>query len=648
MNYFFTNYFSMNYFSVHIRSLFLLLLATILAMLPFPSFSQDLGNGFFDHGVASPISNNRGIVATVDGNGRNVALVWLFDHRGGYGLLMIDAETGKSEQFPMPFPAGDAVYSSILSRKNRFYTLFNNNFVEFDPVKKAFTYYHAVKRQMAMSMTEDDNGVIWAITYPNSGVVSFNPETRELKDYGYVYKQNWPQYQRFVASDDAGWIYFGLGNTASQIIAFDPVSGKAKPMIEESDRKRGTAYVYRDMDGKVYGQSLNNSKEEWYEFYKGDGHKIGKHDFQRPKLNITGSQGLFHSEFPDGKKIKDLDLLERKLIVEDPQTKAFKEVSFNYTSEGAWIMGVGTSPDGTIAGGTSFPMRFFDYNPKTDKLVNKEAIGQFNAVAHQGDRFYFGVYPQGALLEWNPSKSWVNTKKQVESNPQFLAGVSPVIHRPFRILAYPDGKTIIMSGTPEYGYTGGGLLFWDRKKKTQIVLQDSAVILDQSTMSMVALPGGKLLGGTTTAPGTGGEKKATEAELYIMDMASKRLEWNKILFPGIQEYSDMCLVPNGLVYGITDKKKFFVFDPAKKTVVNEQDVAASFGPTVGEQSPRIFVFGPKREIYILFVKGIVRVEPDSFKMTMVAKSPVPIRAGGDYLDGSIYFVSGSHLCSYKL
>ena len=86
-----------------------------------PDNSRDLGNGFFDHGVASPISSPRGVVATVDGGGRNVVLVWLFDHRGGYALLMIDAETGKSEQFPTPFrldvPYGDVPYSSILSSK---------------------------------------------------------------------------------------------------------------------------------------------------------------------------------------------------------------------------------------------------------------------------------------------------------------------------------------------------------------------------------------------------------------------------------------------------------------------------------------------------------------------------------------------------
>ena len=71
--------------------------------------TDDLGNGFFHHGVATPVSNRRGTVATVDGEGRNVVLVWLFDHRGGYALLMLDAETGDSEQIPMPFPPGGAL-----------------------------------------------------------------------------------------------------------------------------------------------------------------------------------------------------------------------------------------------------------------------------------------------------------------------------------------------------------------------------------------------------------------------------------------------------------------------------------------------------------------------------------------------------------
>ena len=615
-----------------------------------PAISQDLGNGFFDHGPASSIGSDKGVVATIDGNGRNVALAWLMDHRGCYALLMIDAETGKSKQFPMPFhPVGRiSIFSSILSSKNKFYTFVTNNFVEFDPVKGKFTFSKEALPEMAMGMTEDDNGLIWAVTYPNSGVVSFNPKTREFKDYGYLYKQNWMQYPKFLATDDKGYVYFGLGNTFTQIIAFNPFTGKATPMLEEAERKKGIAYVYRDLNGKVYGQSVPNNNEEWYEFYEGNGHKIGKQHTVNPKPIISGNQALFHGDFPDGKKIKKLDLLEKKLVIEDPKTKISKEVSFDYTNDGAWVLGVGTSPDGTIVGGSSFPMRFFSYNPKTKAWTNQRAFGQSNTLARQGERVYIGSYPSGALLEWNTSRPWVDTRTGEKSNPQFLASSVLSTHRPLRVLAYPDGNTIIMSGKPEYGYTGGGLLFWDCEKQTHTVIQDSAIVLDQSTMSMVALPKGKFLGGTTVEPGTGGEQKAKEAELYIMDVATKKLEWHKILLPGVQEYCDMCLGPKGLIYGITDFKKFFVFDPVKRVVVYRQDDKTDFGKTAGSQSPRIFVSGHKGEIFILYNKGIVKVDPETFKLTMKAESPVPIDVGGDYLDGSIYFISGSHLCSYRI
>lgn len=343
-----------------------------------------------------------------------------------------------------------------------------------------------------------------------------------------------------------------------------------------------------------------------------------------------------------------MDLLDRKLVIADPKNNTEKTLSFDYASEGAWVMGVSTAPDGTIAGGTTFPMRFFNFDPKTGKMVNKAAFGQFDAQAIQGDRLYFGVYPSGSLLEWDPSKPWVDTKEGADTNPLYLTASSQLTHRPHRVLAYPDGKTIIMTGTPAYGFTGGGLVFWDREKKAPSFLKDSSVILDQSTFSITALPGGKFMGGTTTQPGTGGIRKAKEAELYIMDFITKEVVWHKALFPGVQEYSDICLAPNGMVYGITDRKKFFVFDTVKRSVIYEQEVPESFGTTVAKEALRVFIPCPNKETYLLFKNGIVQVKPGSYKLKMKAPSPVPINTGGDYLDGRIYFVSGSHLCSYKL
>ena len=608
---------------------------------------EDLGNGFLHYGVATPVSCPRGIVATVDGEGRDVVLVWLFDHRGGYALLMIDAETGESEEFPMPFPpGGDCPYASILSSRNKFYTHFNSHFVEFDPEKRAFTFWGKTAPRMAMSMTEDDNGVIWSATYPQCGLVSFDPRTRKLRDYGHIYKQNWAEYPRYIAADDAGWIYIGIGYAAAQIIAFDPRTGQVKPMIPEEERVKGMAYVVRDLNGRVYGYAV---KDRWYEFYRGEARRIDPPRRINRKPIIAGSQGLFHRVFPDGKRIVRCDLVERLLVVENPETGEVKELRFDYTSEGAHIMGLIAAPNGTICGGTAFPMRFFSYNPETDEWVNRACYGQWNTLAKQGDRVFIGGYTGGFLLEWNPFEEWVPTQKGKEdSNPRFLTQSAPVINRPHDLLACPDGKTLVLAGTPSYGYTGGGLLFWDRETGTATLIDHTRIIPYHSTMSLVALPNGRILGGTTTAPGTGGERIAEEAELYIMDMRTKRVEWHEAVLPGVQSYTDMCLGPNGFVFGFADRRIFFVFDPERREIVHRRDVAAEFGPTNFQQGPRTFVKGPKGGIYILFVRGIARLDPETFEIEMLAESPVPIGPGGDILNGRIYFASGSHLYSYEI
>jgi hypothetical protein len=622
------------------------------ALQPALAQTEDLGNGFRHHGIATPISNHRGTVATVDGNGHPVVLSWLFDHRGGYALLVVDAETGKSEEFPMPFPpGGDCPYASILSSKNRYYTHFNSHFIEFDPAKRSFTFWQKTAPQMAMSMTEDDQGHIWSVTYPKSGVVCFDPKKKELRDYGHVYAQNWNQYPRAIAADKAGWVYFGVGSTAGQIVALDPKTGQATPIISEEQRTHGTPRLYRDMDGKVYGQppTKEDRTDNWLMLYKGQATFIGGHEKIEEKTYIAGSQGLFHRDFPGGQRLQKLDLVERKLVVEDTKNGTTKTFDFDYTSEGAHIMGLATAPDNTICGGTAFPMRFFRYDPVKDEWTNRVSYGQWNTVARQGDRFFVGGYTGGFLLEWDPAKPWVATEKdKADSNPLFLAQSTPTINRPHELLAHPDGKLVVLAGGPDYGFTGGGLLFWDRENQKSEILTDKDLLPDQSTTGMVALPKGKLLGGSTTSPGTGGEKKAKEAELYVLDLATKKIEWHKAVLPGVQEYTDLCPGPKGLVFGFADRTRFFVFDPAKREVIHEFNTEKDFGWTAYQQGPRVFVRGPKGEVYILFVKGIARVDPGKFAIRMLAESPVPVEYGGDYLNGRIYFANGSHLYSFAV
>jgi len=624
-------------------------------------------NSFSDHGVAVPLSASRGIVASVDGAGRNVVVAWLFDHRGGYAILMIDARTGNTEQIPVPFPAdSDGPYASLLSSRNKFYAHFNSHFVEFDVKKKAFTFWGKTSDYTAMSMTEDDNGIIWSVTYPHASIVAYNPVTRQLKDYGQVYKQNWNQYPRSIAVDDKGWIYFALGFTSSQIVAFNPSTGETRPMLADGERKKGMAYVYRDVDGKVYGRALEPEDNEWYcdgkislealkrettgwhGLYEGVRVKISEHRINRPKEVITGNQNLIHRSLPDGKRIEELDLVRHQLVVKDPLRKDFRqEIYFEYSSDGANVMTVNTTTDGIIFGGTMFPCQFFSYDPITQQKVNRKSYSQWNAVLPHKEKVFVGGYPEGFLLEWDPSLPDQPNKNRADWNPRDLEAGTPIIYRPSKLLALLNGKTIVMGGTPAYGYTGGGLVFWDRETRKTQMLRDWEIIPDQSTNAMVALQGDMLLGGTTIKAGTGGEKKARAPELYLMDVNSKKVLWHQVLFPSLEEYTDLCPGPGGIVYGIVDMQHFFVFDPVNRKLIKHEDMGPRFGQTVWQQGPRVLIPGPDQYVYVLFKKGIARIDPKNHTMTWLADSPVPITAGGVYLSGRIYFVGGSsHLYSY--
>lgn len=307
-------------------------------------------------------------------------------------------------------------------------------------------------------------------------------------------------------------------------------------------------------------------------------------------------------------------------------------------------MGVAAAPDGTICGGTSFPMRCFSYDPATDQWANRASFGQWNTVARQGDRFFVGGYTGGFILEWDPSQPWVPTEKESEGcNPQWLTQCAPTINRPHNLLAHPDGRTLVLAGTPGYGYTGGGLLFWDRQTGARTVVEHTDILPEHSTAALLPLPHRKLLGGSTIRPGTGGEQTAAEAELYVMDMETRSVEWHGVALAGAEEYTDLWPGPDGKVYGFVDRKRFFVFDPTDRTVIHEQDTEGDFGLTTSQQGPRVFVEDGEGNVYALFVKGVARVDPAGYAISTLAESPVPIAPGGDFHEGFIYFGSGSHL-----
>lgn len=597
--------------------------------------SQAQAAGFVDHGIPTPVAQTRGVVSTVDQSGQDVILTWLQDWRGGYAILMVNAETGASQQFDVPFkPDGDEPSAIYLSSKNRLYTLFNSQFVEFDVASKRFTFHGKVNGKTAMSLTEDKDGRIWAATYPNNQLVSFNPQNSSLQNHGQLAKESWTQYPRSIAVDAHGWVYVGSGLAASQIYAYNIQSHATQALLSSSQRVSGTAVVTQSQSNVVYARNgqqqfmLTNGKASGL----GAGARVAESNLK------GGAQNLVDREFPSGRRLVSVDMHDRTLVTRDASGQQ-KTVKFNYTTQGAALTFVCATGDNKVCGGTRFPMHTFYYSAGDNKFDSKQLPRQPNVMAALGSRLYVAAYPDGKLFQENE-----NGKNEFSE----VLNAYPSINRPHAMLIMGGGSQIALAGTPEYGTTGGGMMFWNRSSGQKSRIDHWHLVPNHSVQAMVELSNGMLLGGTTVAPGTGGVTKATDSsELFLMDANTHEVRWRGAPVPGAKTITDLMVGTDGLVYGLADSVDLFVFNPNNRQVVSVNRFSKDLGPSVYAQGTRAFVKGADGSIYVLLYNGIGKVDAKAHTVSRVVSSPVRITVGGAAANGRIYFGSNNHLYSWK-
>ena len=581
------------------------------------------------------MAQTRGVVSTVDQSGQDVILTWLQDWRGGYAILMVNAETGASQQFDVPFkPDGDEPSAIYLSSKNRLYTLFNSQFVEFDVASKRFTFHGKVNGKTAMSLTEDKDGRIWAATYPNNQLVSFNPQNSSLQNHGQLAKESWTQYPRSIAVDAHGWVYVGSGLAASQIYAYNIQSHATQALLSSSQRVSGTAVVTQSQSNVVYAR--NGRQQFMLTNGKASGLSAGA---QVAESNLKGgAQNLVDREFPSGRRLVSVDMHDRTLVTRDASGQQ-KTVKFNYTTQGAALTFVCATGDNKVCGGTRFPMHTFYYNAGDNKFDSKQLPRQPNVMAALGSRLYVAAYPDGKLFQ--ESENGKNEFSEV-------LNAYPSINRPHAMLIMGGGSQIALAGTPEYGTTGGGMMFWNRSSGQKSRIDHWHLVPNHSVQAMVELSNGMLLGGTTVAPGTGGVTKATDSsELFLMDANTHEVRWRGAPVPGAKTITDLMVGADGLVYGLADSVDLFVFNPNNRQVVSVNRFSKDLGPSVYAQGTRAFVKGADGSIYVLLYNGIGKVDTKAHTVSRVVSSPVRITVGGAAANGQIYFGSNNHLYSWK-
>ena len=597
--------------------------------------SQAQAAGFVDHGIPTPVAQTRGVVSTVDQSGQDVVLTWLQDWRGGYAILMVNAETGASQQFDVPFkPDGDEPSAIYLSSKNRLYTLFNSQFVEFDVASQRFTFHGKVDGKTAMSLTEDKDGRIWAGTYPNNQLVSFNPQNSSLQNHGQLAKESWAQYPRSIAADAHGWVYVGSGLAASQIYAYNIQSHATQALLPSTQRVSGAAVVGQSESNVVYARN----GQQQFMLANGKASGLSARDQVAASNLKTGAQNMVDRDFPSGRHLVSVDMHDRTLVTRDASGQQ-KSVKFNYTTQGAALTFVCATGDNKVCGGTRFPMHTFYYSAGDNKFDSKQLPRQPNVMAALGSRLYVAAYPDGKLFQESE-----NGKNEFDE----VLNSYPTINRPHAMVIMGGGSQIALAGTPEYGMTGGGMMFWNRSSGQKTTVDHWHLVPNHSVQAMIELSNGMLLGGTTVAPGTGGVTKAgNSGELFLMDANSHEVRWHGAPVPGAKTITDLTVGADGLVYGLADSVDLFVFNPNNRQVVSVNRFSRELGPSVFAQGTRAFVKGADGSIYVLLYNGIGKVDTKAHTVSRVVSSPVRITVGGAAANGRIYFGSNNHLYSWK-
>jgi hypothetical protein len=635
------------------------------------------------------IVGKKGYVGTTDGSGNDVVLVWLWEsgtYTGWLGMITID--TGEYREFKDP----DVTYpiSSLLSTRNRFYTL-RDVFVEFDPTKPGYSFAENIKPAdresplWARSWTEDYKGRIWAACHPDATLVSFNPATNTITNHGSMFEHEAEIFPLTVAADDKGWVYVAISSQGVGVVGFNPENGNTLqlPDREFSFNSNRGIRVQPGPDGKVYADVRAQGGES-YELYDGTAATLDEEprlfaDFSFREYTyqidgnqvVTGYAQLAYGTLPSGRRVTEFNLkrVDPYLVVQDPGTGSSRRISFDPSGGATQPMGVTRAPDGTLVGGTYLPHQFFNYDPENGQWFRTpDLYGQLNAMDATAESVYFGVYPKGALDEWDPDARWDPPKESDsphnhDRNPSWLATARTErtdrgneVGRPYTVLAHPNGRHVIMGGNRGYGTAFGGLLIWNRERQESTVMTAEEVMPNHNTFSLAPLPNGNFLGGTSTEPAQGGTRKADVAALYEMNLDSKEIVWQEQPLEYVTSgrgYWDL-VAHDGLVYGVTyprGSNRFFVFDPGSREVIHETKLDRR---PPHQQGPQVLHAAPDNRLFIVFEDGTVgEISPDTYAIETVAEPPAElesttVRNGGVVNDGELYFCTDSDLISWTI
>ncbi len=387
--------------------------------------------------------------------------------------------------------------------------------------------------------------------------------------------------------------------------------------------------MIKGKDGKLYA-SLSTSNK-WFRIER------------EGKLGIVSESDIpFPQEgLPDGRIFQVID--SKILKIEDHSTKAKKEIPFTYEAAGSYIFAVGLGPEGRIYGSSMLPLRLFSYDPASQSLTNlgkaSHATGEIYSLGSYDARLYLCSYPEARLSIYDP-KVALRFGDDEKANPRDLGPMGDGLYRPRTVVAGPHGR-IYVGGYPDYGHLGGAIGVFDPGTHEKRVYRH--VIQNQSIASLAYIETLDLFAaGSSVRGGSGTYAVEKDAKLMLWDPKEEKKVFEIVPVPGARTILSLAATPEGMIYGITEKEKVFVFDARKREIRKVFDL--------GFQKPvEISLLpGPDGKLYGLAEEAIFSIDPKDDRISLLAKPATSINSGMAILGRKIYYGSGANLYEFEI
>jgi streptogramin lyase len=568
-----------------------------------------------------------GCIVGPNGHGGE-ALYFNFNQTGGkLFLVQVDPDTGQAQQFNAP--EGPGAWALIAGPDERIYlgTWDGGLILRFDPRQpgkgvEVIGKPSATESYLWQFDTGKD-GKLYACTYPEAKLVSFDPKSGAMADLGRMHPTE--MYSRSLAVGPNGKIYVGIGTAKGDLVVFDPATGQHRSLLPPGLRGSegwAAAGVSRRSDGQVYAEFGTN-------LMRLDDETLTRVSSapERPALKLR--DGRVVSSFERG-----------RFALQDPRTGKTVEHTFRYAANGDLIFVVGAGPSNCVYGSTAMPMEVFRYDTAANHSEHLGAMpgGEVYSMLEREGKLYLCYYGGAIMNLYDPAKKFWRFGSGADCNPVTFGGVGDGHLRPRAMVRGPAGM-IYVGSEPPYGQLGGALGVWD-PKQNKTIENYRHLVTNQSIVSLAWEPeSGLIFGGSGNFGGGGARAVEKEAKFFAFDPRKKEKVFETVLVAGAGNYP-ATFAARGRVF-TTVGDRLFVFDPKRLTVTKTLQLpGAQVEISLGQDRDERLVG--------LTSKGVYVVDAERCELVNTAAAPVPVRCGFAVVDDAVYFGSGTELWRWRL